>query len=80
MLKRKVCVSALAVASLTLSAACNMYAPVPPTGKAADLPVRDSEMPEIVITASRLRPGEHRTGRTAEVRVAHDPSVKRRGG
>jgi hypothetical protein len=80
MLNRNVCVRALAVSSLALSAACNMHAPAPPTGKAADLPVRDSEMPEIVITASRLRPGEYPRGRTAEARVAQDPSVKRHGG
>jgi hypothetical protein len=80
MLNRNVCVRALAVSSLALSAACNMHGPAAPTGKAADLPVRDSEMPEIVITASRFRPGEHRMGRTGEARVAQDPSVKRRGG
>jgi hypothetical protein len=80
MINRNVCVRALAVSSLALSAACNMHAPAPPTGKAADLPVRNSEMPEIVISASRLRPGEHRMGHTAEAGVAQDPSVKRRGG
>jgi hypothetical protein len=80
MLNRKVFVRALAVSSLALSAACNMHAPAPPTGTAADLPVRDSEMPEIVITAPRPRPGEHRMGRTAEARVTQDPSVKRSGG
>lgn len=84
MLNRNVCVRtlvrALAVSSLALSAACNMHAPGPPTGKGADLPVRDSEMPEIVVTAPRLRPGEPPMGRTAEARVSQDPSVKRRGG
>jgi len=81
MLNRNVCVRALAVSSLALSAACDMHAPAAPTGKAADLPVRDSEMTEIVITAPRLRPpDEHRMGRTAEARVAQDPSVERHGG
>jgi hypothetical protein len=80
MLNRNVCRRALAALSLALSAACNMHAPAPPTGKAPDLPVRDSEMPEIVITAHRLRPSDDRLGRTAEARVAQDPSVKRGGG
>jgi hypothetical protein len=80
MLNRNVCVRALAVSSLALSAACDMHAPAAPTGKAVDLPVRDSEMTEIVITAPRLRPDEHRMGRTAEARVTQDPSVKRSGG
>ena len=80
MLNRNVCGRALAVSSLALSAACNMHARAAPTGKAADLPVRDSEMTEIVITAPRLRPDEHRMGRTAEARVAQDPSVERHGG
>jgi hypothetical protein len=55
MLNRNVCVRALAVSSLALSAACDMHAAAPPMGE-ADLRVRDSEMPEIVVTASRLRP------------------------
>lgn len=80
MLNRNVCVRALAVLSLALSAACNMHAPAPPAGKAGDLPVPDSEMPEIVITATRLPPAEHRMGHTAEAAVMQDPSVKRRGG
>jgi hypothetical protein len=79
MLNRNFCVRALAVLSLALSAACNMHAPAPPIGE-ADLRGRDSEMPEIVVTASRLRPGEHRMGGTAEVRISQDPNVKRRGG
>ena len=80
MLNRNVCVRALAVASLMLSAACDMRTAAPPTGKAATLPVRESEMPVIVITASRVRAGEHRMARAPEARVAQDPSVKRRGG
>jgi hypothetical protein len=84
MLNRNVCVRtlsrALVVSSLALSAACNLHAPASPTGKGADLPVGDSVMPEIVITAPRLRPGEPRMGRTAEARVSQDPSVKRSGG
>jgi hypothetical protein len=80
MFNRNVFVRALAVSSLALSAACDMHAPAAPTSKAADLPVRDSEMTEIVITAPRLRPDEHHMGRTAEARVAQDPSVERHGG
>jgi len=79
MLNRNVCVRALAVSSLALSAACDMHAPAAPIGKAA-APVRDSEMTEIVITAPRLRPDEHRMGRTADARVTQDPSVERHGG
>ena len=84
MLNRNACVRtlsrALVVSFLALSAACYMHAPAAPTGKGADLTARDSDMPEIVITAPRLRPGEPPMGRSAEARVSQDPSVKRRGG
>lgn len=53
MLNRKVCVRTLAralvVSSLAVFAACNT--------QAADPPARDSELPEIVISAPRPRPG-----------------------
>lgn len=61
MLNRKVCVRTLAralvVSSLAVFAACNTQAADPPAAKSADPPVRDSELPEIVISAPRPGPG-----------------------
>jgi hypothetical protein len=85
MLNRNVCVRtlgrALVIASFALSAACEKHAPALAPSKAADLPVPESNMPEIVITAPRVRPGElSMRGTPEEARVSQDPSVKRRGG
>lgn len=61
MLNRKVCVRTLAralvVSSLAVFAACNTQAADPPAAKSADPPVRDSQLPEIVISAPRPGPG-----------------------
>ena len=48
---------ALVVSSLAVFAACNTQAADPPAAKPADPPARDSELPEIVISAPRPRPG-----------------------
>jgi hypothetical protein len=74
----KVILRALVVSSLALSAACSSHASAPPADKAALTPTGDYAMPEIVITASRLRPGEK--GYAQALSPLRDPNVKRRGG
>jgi hypothetical protein len=85
MLNRNICVRtlgrALVISSFALSAACEKHAAALAPGKAVDLPAPEAQMPEIVITAPRVRPGELGTrGIAEEARVSQDPSVKRRGG
>lgn len=70
--------SALVVLTLALSAACSSHASGPLGEKEALTTGGDSAMPEIVITASRLRPGEK--GYAQALGTLRDPTVKRRGG
>jgi hypothetical protein len=69
---------ALVVLSFALSAACTHHASAPSGDAAALTSAGDSAMPEIVITASRLHPGEK--GYAQALGPSRDPNVKRRGG
>jgi hypothetical protein len=69
---------ALAVLSCALSVACSRHASAPSADEAAHTAAGDAAMPEVVITASRLRPGEK--GYVQALSPSRDPNVKRRGG
>ena len=70
---------ALVVLSFVLSAACDMHTSTRAAGKTtAGPPVRESDIPVVVITAHRLHPSESGMGSPAQARISQAPNPKPR--